>query len=129
MNDKGATLIGVIAATVIIGMLATLVVVLAPANNPELKIRSAKEDIRNYRNALELYALDDNGVFPKELEAITRVGCGKTLKSDPWKNPYHYAPPTDPSKGDYSFFSAGPDGIPGNDDDVTIATPIGAPET
>lgn len=125
MNNRGATLLGVISGAVIIGVLAALVVLLAPNNNPALKAKKAKADIRSYRNALDLYALDNSDEYPMRLEDIfANRRCPREIEPDPWKKPYIYYPPTDSSKGDYVLFSAGPDGTPGNDDDITSPTPI-----
>ena len=48
----------------------------------------------------------------------------REIRKDPWGNEYVYKPPTDILKADYSISSAGPDGAPGNDDDVTSTSPL-----
>ena len=48
----------------------------------------------------------------------------REIRKDPWGNEYIYKPPTDIMKADYLISSAGPDGVPGNDDDVTSTSPL-----
>lgn len=124
MNNKGFTLIELILVTVIIGILAGMVVTVYGGRVRETQIRAAKGDIANYGNAISLYALDNNDEYPKSLEDLVsgKRNYVKEIKNDPWQNPYIYNPPTNPLKADYEIFSAGPDGTPGNDDDVTSSS-------
>jgi general secretion pathway protein G len=42
----------------------------------------------------------------------------KKMLLDPWGNPYHYQRPGSRDKGGFDIYSAGPDGIPDNGDDI-----------
>ncbi len=54
------------------------------------------------------------GSLPKSLGSL---GLPSSFIEDPWDNPYVYA--VDPSGTSFTLSSSGPDGIPGNSDDLT----------
>ena len=125
-NNGGFTLIELILVTVIIGILAGMVVVNYGGRVRDTQIRAAKGDIASYGNAIDLYALDNNDEYPKALSDLVggKRNYVKDIRKDPWGNEYIYKPPTDIMKADYQISSAGPDGVPGNDDDVTSTSPL-----
>ena len=112
--------------TVIIGILAGMVVVNYGGRVRDTQIRAAKGDIASYGSAVDLYALDNNDEYPKSLNDLVggKRNYVREIRNDPWGNPYIYTPPTDVMKADYSISSAGPDGTPGNDDDVTSVSAL-----
>jgi general secretion pathway protein G len=122
--NAGFTLIELILVTVIIGILAGMVALNYSGRVRETQIRAAKGDISSYGSAVELFALDHNDDYPKSLDDL--VGGNRNyvreIRPDPWGNPYIYSPPTDMLKADYKIFSGGPDGVPGNEDDVTSSS-------
>ncbi len=123
-HNSGFTLIELILVTIIIGILAGMVVMNYGGRVRETQIRAAKGDIATYSNAVDLYALDHNDKYPNSLEDLVsgERRYVRELRPDPWGNPYVYKPPTDPLKADYVILSAGPDGVPGNEDDVTSSS-------
>ena len=125
-TNSGFTLIELILVTVIIGILAGMVVANYSGRIRETQIRAAKGDISTLSTQVGLYALDNNDSYPKTLEDLItgKRRYVRELQPDPWGNPYYYAPPTDILKADYKIYSAGPDGVPGNEDDVTSTSPM-----
>lgn len=124
--NGGFTLIELILVTVIIGILAGMITANYSGRVREAQIRAAKGDIATLSTQVDLYALDNNDTYPKSLEDLM-TGKRKyirELRPDPWGNPYIYKPPTDIMLADYEIFSSGPDGIPGNEDDVTATSPM-----
>lgn len=123
-RNSGFTLIELILVTIIIGILAGMVVMNYGGRVRETQIRAAKGDIATYSNAVDLYALDHNDKYPATLEDLVSGERRyiREVRPDPWGNPYIYKPATDPLKADYQIFSAGPDGVPGNEDDVTSSS-------
>jgi general secretion pathway protein G len=124
--NSGFTLIELILVTVIIGILAGMVVANYSGRIRETQIRAAKGDISTLSTQVDLYALDNNDTYPKSLEDLVtgKRRYVRELQPDPWGNAYLYTPPTDILKADYKIYSAGPDGVPGSEDDVTSTSPM-----
>ena len=118
-NKGGFTLIELILVTVIIGILAGMVTLTFAGRAEEARIKAAKGDIASYNTAIDLYALDHNDKLPASLgDLVAKRKYVKELNKDPWGNEYIYRCPGQHSN-DYDLFSCGPDGQPGNEDDIT----------
>lgn len=122
-NNSGFTLIELILVTVIIGLLAGMVVANYGGVLFRSSVRIAQGDIANLTNQVMRYAIENNDSYPKNL-ADLEPQYVRELKSDPWGNPYQYKPPTNIELGNFVIFSAGPDGIPSTDDDVTSSSEL-----
>jgi len=120
-NNSGFTLIELILVTVIIGLLAGMVVANYGGVLFRSSVRIAQGDIANLSNQVMRYAIDNNDTYPRSLTDLEPRYI-RELKNDPWGNPYQYRPPTNVELADFVIFSAGPDGIPGTDDDITSST-------
>ncbi|MFA7691675.1 MAG: prepilin-type N-terminal cleavage/methylation domain-containing protein [Candidatus Hydrogenedentes bacterium] len=125
-SNSGFTLIELILVTVIIGILAGMITANYSGRVRETQIRAAKGDIATLSTQVDLFALDNNDSYPKTLNDLVtgKRRYIRELKMDPWGNPYIYKPPTDILLADYDIYSAGPDGIPDNEDDVTSSSPL-----
>lgn len=123
---SGFTLIELILVTVIIGILAGMITANYGGRVRETQVRAAKGDIATLSTQIDLYALDNNDTYPNNLEDLMtgKRRYLRELRPDPWGNAYVYKPPTDVLLADYEVFSAGPDGIPGTEDDVTSSSPM-----
>ncbi|MFP4499613.1 MAG: type II secretion system major pseudopilin GspG [Candidatus Hydrogenedentota bacterium] len=123
MDNKGFTLIELILVVVIIGILAGAVVPVFTGRSNQARVNRAKSDIMQYLNFISAYEID-NGQYPSSLDDLVsgRRRYVRELNNDPWGNPYYYEPPSDPLADDFDVFSAGPDGQPGTEDDVTYSS-------
>lgn len=76
MNKRGFTLIELLVVISIIGILSS--VVLSFVNGSKVKTRDAqrKSQLKQYSNAVELYALDHNGVYPGVIGYFTNIHSG-----------------------------------------------------
>lgn len=123
-GNGGFTLIELILVTVIIGILAGMVALNLSGRVQDAQIKAAKGDIATLNSAIDLYALDHNDQFPKTLEDLVN-GSRKYIKNlpkDPWKNAYVYKVSNAKSGAEYEVYSAGADGAPNTDDDVTATS-------
>ncbi|MHA0902054.1 type II secretion system major pseudopilin GspG [Enterobacter ludwigii] len=130
-HQRGFTLLEIMVVIVILGVLASMVVPNLMGNKERADHQKALSDIAALENALDMYKLD-NGRYPttgQGLSALIKAptaaplprfynpsGYIRRLPADPWGNPYHLTYPGENSHID--IFSAGPDGIVGNDDDI-----------
>ncbi len=122
-SEAGFTLIELMVVIVIIGLLATVVVINVLPSQDRAMIEKARADIATLEQAIEMYRLDmlaypttDQG-----LEALVRAPSGlnrperyrpggyvRRLPEDPWGNPYQYVFPGERST--FDLYSTGADG-------------------
>ena len=114
--NSGFTLIELILVTVIIGILAGTVTVTYVGRTEQARVNRAKADIVAYSDAVDLYAIDNNDRFPGSLRDVTQYV--RKYELDPWGNEYVYVYPGQQNRNRYDIYSAGPDGIPGTEDDI-----------
>lgn len=115
---EGFTLVELMVVIVIVGLLATVVLINVLPSQDKAMATKAKADIATLSQAMEMYRLD-NFSYPADLNALvgsdparTRSGGYiKTLPSDPWSRPYQLSVPG--KSGAFDIFSLGADGSPG----------------
>jgi general secretion pathway protein G len=124
---QGFTLLEVMVVVVIIAIMGAMIAPKVIGNIEEARISTAKSDIANLKNSLQLYKMK-NIQYPSTeqgLEALVSKPSGdpepkawsKMLDKtpiDPWDNPYKYLSPG--SHGDIDIYSWGPDGRQSDDD-------------
>jgi general secretion pathway protein G len=126
--EHGFTLIELMVVIVIIGLLATIVIINVLPNQDKAMVGKAKADIATLEQAVELYKLN-NFAYPGSadgLEALIRPpasltqpqryqpgGYIKKLPNDPWGRAYLYAAPG--QHGPFDIYSLGADGAEGGD--------------
>lgn len=112
----------------ILGILATIVVVNVMDRPDEARIAKAKQDVRALTTALNMYRLD-NYRYPSTeqgLEALVSRPAGQppapnwkeggyveNLPTDPWGNDYIYLNPG--THGEIDVYTLGADGAPGGE--------------
>jgi len=127
-KQSGFTLIEIMVVVVIIGILASVVVPRIMDNPDKARTAKAKNDLRAYESALDIYRLD-NFVYPttdQGLESLVVLpnsspeppnwkqgGYVKKLSKDPWGNEYLYLNPGE--HGEIDIYSLGADGAPGGE--------------
>lgn len=128
--EAGFTLLELMVVIVILGLLATVVMVnVLPSQDRAMK-EKARADISVLEQSIEGYRLD-NFTFPTNeqgLQALVSPPAGmarpdryreggyiRRLPQDPWGNPYQYAVPGE--KGRFDIYSFGADGRKGGEGD------------
>ena len=133
-DEEGFTLVELMVVIVIIGLLATIVVINVLPSGDKAKQVRARADIATIEGALEQYRLqlDRYPTTSQGLNALRTAPSGvdaaryqpggyiKKLEDDPWGNPYLYASPGQHGEFDlWSFGRDGKEGGQGPDADVT----------
>jgi general secretion pathway protein G len=123
---RGFTLIEIMVVVVILAILGTLVAPQILGRIDEARVVKAKNDLRLYESALDLYRMD-NYRYPttdQGLDALVKRpadpnlknwrpdGYVKTLVNDPWGRPYVYVSPGT-NGAQYDLYTLGADGQPG----------------
>ncbi|WP_319951608.1 type II secretion system major pseudopilin GspG [Sphingomonas canadensis] len=121
-GEAGLTLIEMLIVLVIIGIVATLVVVNVIDRPDEARVTATKSDIKTLRTALSMYRLD-NGDYPTAEQGLNALYAAPTpappawrayvqdAPKDKWGRDYVYAR----QGGGYTITSLGRDGKPGGE--------------
>lgn len=131
--SAGFTLIEMLVVLAIIGLLVGLVAPRVLGILAEAKVKTAHIQIESFKNALDLYFLDE-GHYPSTSEGLSALSTrpidetswngpylkGGAVPRDPWNNPYIYRSPGDDGRP-YDIISLGEHGRSG---DVNGSTTI-----
>lgn len=133
-EEKGFTLVELMVVIVILGLLATVVMINVLPSQDRAMRGKARTDVSVLEQALESYRLE-NLTYPtteQGLAALSAAPAGldhperyreggyiRRLPKDPWGNPYQYASPGEHGRIDvYSFGADGKKGGEGDDADI-----------
>ncbi|HKQ30949.1 MAG TPA: type II secretion system major pseudopilin GspG [Burkholderiales bacterium] len=127
-SHAGFSLIEILIVVVIIGILASFVVVNVIGRDDDARVVAAKNDVSVLMSALAIYRLD-NGVYPSSEQGLRSLiekptvgeaprnwkpgGYVKKLPKDPWGVDYQYLNPG--IRGEVDVVSFGADRRPGGD--------------
>ena len=132
LNNRGFTLIEILAVLIILGLLAALIVPNSIGRVDESKIQTTKLQMKAIKNALEQYKLD-NGFYPTTAQGLRALvekpdippipnnwhRYMEKVPKDAWGHDFIYISPA-PNGKPYDLKSKGPDGIEGTKDDIDI---------
>lgn len=126
--QHGFTLLEIMVVLVIIGIMATAVVLNIGGDVDKATITRARQDIATLTTAVERYKMD-NFVYPSTEQGLAALkvkpnsdpeprnykpgGYIQKLEKDPWGRDYQYVFPGE--RGEYDLFSLGADGEPGGE--------------
>ncbi|MEA3009972.1 MAG: ral secretion pathway protein [Sphingomonadales bacterium] len=121
-QEQGFTLVELMVVIVIIGLLATVVIINVLPATDKAAVTKAKADVATLEQGVEMYRLNKLR-YPsgsEGLQAVTAEGYVKRLPKDPWGNAYRYAQPgKDGRQFDiYSYGADGREGGEGKDADI-----------
>lgn len=94
-EEQGFTLVELMVVIVIIGLLATIVVINVMPAADRAAVTKARADIATLEQGIEMYRLD-NRRYPTSDEGLQALVAGeyiRRLPDDPWRNPYRYSAP------------------------------------
>lgn len=121
-REEGFSLVELMVVIVIIGLLATIVIVNVMPAADRAAVTKARADIANLEQAVELYRLDHSR-YPTGDEGLQALISGnyiRRLPEDPWGNPYRYSAPGADGRP-FAIASLGADGREGGtgeDEDI-----------
>jgi general secretion pathway protein G len=125
-SRRGLTLIEILVVVTILGLIAGIVGITVAGQLEEAKVDTARVQIKNIGDALELYKVKLNK-YPSTaegLQALTSPPEGRkpmmeTIPDDPFGNPYLYISPGTHNPSKFDLYSKGPDGVADTEDDIT----------
>ena len=125
----GFTLIEVLLVLIILVIIGSLAVNVFTGTQDKASINAAKSNVSLVRGAIDRYRLDMNkyptklgDLWEKPSDAAVADKWGgpymEQLKADPWGAEYQYSAQGKKNTDKYDFWSNGPDGQNGSDDDI-----------
>jgi general secretion pathway protein G len=115
-EERGFTLVEMMVVIVIIGLLATVVVINVLPATDRAAMTKARADISTLEQSVEMYRLNKLQ-YPaggEGLQAVVAEGFIKRLPNDPWGKPYLYAAPGRDGR-QFDIYSLGADGREGGE--------------
>ena len=122
----GMTLIEILVVVTILGIIASIVGIQVAGQLEEAKVDTARIQISNIGDALELYRVKLHH-YPSSAEGLNGLASppkGKApimekIPNDPWDNEYIYLSPGQHNTAKFDLQSKGPDAVADTADDIT----------
>ena len=117
-GEDGFSLVELMVVIVIIGLLATIVIINVMPAADRAAVTKARADIATLEQGVDMYRLDHLR-YPTTQEGLQALVAGnyiRRLPEDPWGHPYQYAAPG-PDGRPFRIASFGADGREGGDGD------------
>ena len=129
LSKSGFTLIEMLLVLVILSILAGIIYPNIGGQGLRARITATHVQLDTFQSTLNAFEMD-NDHFPKGHDGLTalvqrprdaknwRGPYVKEIPKDPWGHDYLYECPGRHNRDAYDISSAGPDGIPGTEDDI-----------
>jgi len=131
-RNSGFTLLEMVIVLGIIAMILGGAIFAMKGITGQAKISQTNADFKSIQNALDMYKLI-GGTYPSTSQGLKALvekpnsapkpsKWSQSMKAeplDPWKNPYGYKFPGKKNPSEPEIISKGPDGIEGNEDDIS----------
>lgn len=118
--QRGMTLIEIMVVVAIISLVLGGVGLMAFNQFKQAQTDTARKDVVQIQQAVELYMTQKRGKCPKTLQDLKASGVAAKVSKDPWGNDYQINCPGEKTSVD--VISSGPDGELGTEDDVNNYT-------
>ena len=115
-GEEGFTLVELMVVIVIIGLLATVVVINVMPASDRAAATKARADLATLEQGIEMYRLTNlaHPTSEQGLQMLVQSGQIRRLPNDPWGNPYRYAAPGREGQP-FEIYSFGADGREGGE--------------
>jgi len=131
-SRSGMTLIEVLLVVAILLVIAGAVVPRLVNSQEQDNIDATRISLKGLEQALKLYAIDQDGQYPARADGLAALMTSPNGNAaefwrgpyceeeplDPWRREFTYVFPAVNSNKPFDLSSSGPDGVPGNDDDI-----------
>jgi general secretion pathway protein G len=122
-KEEGFSLVELMVVIVIIGLLATIVIINVMPAADRAATTKARADIATLEQAIDIYKLD-HLTYPPAAEGLQALVAGRYIRrlpNDPWGNPYRYTVPGRDGRPFQlaSWGADGREGGSGQDADIT----------